>query len=171
MSIPELEWLAEHARTHTRIVEVGCWMGRSTRALADNTPGLVYAVDFWPREPEAFQRFGQNLVDLLNKKVFVVHMPSIDAANLFIAAKQKVDMVFIDGNHDYEYVSEDIRLWRQVLEPGGLLCGHDYADPGTVDYTPSVNRAVDEQVPDVQVLRGVAEGTTYDTCRIWWKVL
>jgi methyltransferase family protein len=48
----ELEWLAEQAKTHRRIVELGSFCGRSTRALGDNTEGWVLAFDDWagPRD-------------------------------------------------------------------------------------------------------------------------
>lgn len=48
----DLEWLGEQACTHSRIVEVGSFIGRSTRVLADNTPGWVMAFDDWrgPRD-------------------------------------------------------------------------------------------------------------------------
>src|SRR5262245_43603198 len=47
MSDQSLRWLAEQAQQHQVIVEVGVYQGRTTRALADNTPGRVYAVDDW----------------------------------------------------------------------------------------------------------------------------
>src|SRR5947199_8512111 len=52
MSEPELNWLAETAQTAKVIVEVGSHVGRSTRALADNTQGTLIAVDDWygPRD-------------------------------------------------------------------------------------------------------------------------
>src|SRR5579872_1226425 len=48
----ELEWLAEKAKRRKNIVEVGSWMGRSTRALADSTRGTVIAVDTWKGSDE-----------------------------------------------------------------------------------------------------------------------
>ena len=42
-------------------------------------------------------------------------------------------MVYIDGNHDYEYVKSDIDLWYPKIINGGVLSGHDYSSnhPGT----------------------------------------
>jgi len=45
MADDELLWLARVARGCQRIVEVGSYQGRSTRALADHCPGVVFCVD------------------------------------------------------------------------------------------------------------------------------
>lgn len=39
---------------------------------------------------------------------------------------QTFDFVFIDANHSYVDVKNDIELWLPKVRPGGLICGHDY---------------------------------------------
>src|ERR1700675_3912056 len=52
MSEPELCWLSEQAQ-HGDVVEIGSWMGRTTRALADNKlDGQIYAIDTWEGSEE-----------------------------------------------------------------------------------------------------------------------
>lgn len=36
------------------------------------------------------------------------------------------DFVYIDANHQYEYVLEDIKAWLPKVKKGGVLGGHDY---------------------------------------------
>ncbi len=37
-----------------------------------------------------------------------------------------LDFVYIDGNHQYEYVKKDIELYFLKIKKGGILGGHDY---------------------------------------------
>jgi len=39
---------------------------------------------------------------------------------------EKVDFVYIDGNHQYEFVVEDIDNYFLLLKESGVLGGHDY---------------------------------------------
>ena len=46
-----------------------------------------------------------------------------------------LDFVFIDANHNYAYVLEDIKLWTPKVKAGGIVGGHDYNEnlyPGTI---------------------------------------
>jgi hypothetical protein len=52
--------------------------------------------------------------------------------------------VFIDANHNYEYVKKDIAKYTPKLKPAGLLTGHD------IDY-PGVNKAVNEVIKNFDV--------------------
>ncbi|MEM3578604.1 MAG: class I SAM-dependent methyltransferase [Candidatus Bathyarchaeia archaeon] len=51
----------------------------------------------------------------------------------------ELDFVYIDGNHSYEFVKKDIKLYSSFVKPGGVIGGHDFAYPG-------VTRAVMEFV-------------------------
>ena len=156
MSEPELEWLACQAAAHRAIVEIGSYLGRSTRALADNTPGVVYALDDWygprdyPLTPEQRKmlpaRFCEHMTGLLLTKV----RPVVADHTLFphdFYMFSEPDMVFVDGDHEYDNVYRDIAFWKDMLGPGGLLCGHDADWPG-------VQRAVGELVPGATVAPG-----------------
>jgi predicted O-methyltransferase YrrM len=157
----ELPWLAEQARKYHSIVEVGSWLGRSTRAMADNTNGLIYAVDTWkgtpgdekfPKEPHEgyfLDEFTRNLGDhLWNGTVTALRMTSLEAAAKFAANGTKFDFVFIDGAHDLDSVRNDILAWRPLVEKGGLLSGHDYdwGYPGVVHAVTQLISPVPDQV-------------------------
>lgn len=166
MSEAELRWLAEQAQTHDQIVEIGSWKGRSTRALADNARGSVYAVDHWrgqeltdaptnlgaelaKRGSDAiFDEFQNNLRDTY-LKCLPLRMSSSEAAARF---DLHPDMVFLDGEHAYAGVKADIEAWRPLLTPGGLLCGHDWWHGG-------IKQAVRELCPGFQVV---------PETNIWW---
>ena len=170
----ELVWLANMAQTHRQIVEVGAWTGRTTLALADNTPGKVTAVDTWEgstngdlqdilvREGKewAWREFQRNTGGTRN--LSRLRMESTKAAKINRALHNKFDMVFLDGSHDYDSVKADILAWLPTIVDGGLLCGHDHTD--TRAHCAGVIKAVDEIFPD----RHLMEPNDGENS-IWWK--
>ena len=77
----------------------------------------------------------------------VLRMKSVDASKLF--RKGSLDMVFIDGNHTYECVKEDMECWEPLIREGGIISGHDYLNKGY-----GVKQAVDERYDKVEELPG-----------------
>jgi len=164
MSDRELLWLATQARTHNLIVEFGSLHGRSTRAMADNNDGIIWAVDPWagvyyeedgekvPISTFIMPYFIQNLKDHID----IGHVIPIRKFSYQFSLPHEVDMVFIDGDHRYETVLKDIRKAYELLESGGLICGHDYGHPSW----PGVKQAVDELLGPV-----VVEDTIWYTIR------
>jgi hypothetical protein len=147
MEPDELQWLAEQAAKHERIVEVGSFLGRSTRAMADNTLGWVLAFDDWygPRDIDMdcrdriYDIFRKNMNGLVESgKVRILQGDHSDDS--IIPMGLHPDMVFIDGNHDYVSVKKDLLIWKHRIVPGGLLCGHDA-------QMESVQQALNEVVP------------------------
>lgn len=43
-----------------------------------------------------------------------------------IVGDKTLDFVYIDGNHDFINVAQDIHYWFNKVKPGGILAGHDY---------------------------------------------
>lgn len=155
----ELLWLHQQARSRRIIVEIGVWKGRSTAALASATPGYVYAVDHWQGSPGEEQTFhaelqtpeGQEAAFQAAKKnlaglpVCLLRMPS-SAAPARLLSAWPIDLLFLDGGHDYPSVAADLDIYLPLLAETGLACGHDYTWPG-------VQRAVNERFGD-RVRRG-----------------
>lgn len=145
MSPLELEFLNVIGSKCRSIVEVGSWKGRSTKSLLD-TGAKVHAVDTWEgsqdqqdltytqaKESDIYAEFQKNVGHYDNLKV--VKKDSLSAAKLY--SDKSVDMVFIDANHTYEAVKEDIKAWLPKARK--LICGHDYTDEW-----PGVTQAVNE---------------------------
>lgn len=58
-----------------------------------------------------------------------------------------LDCVYIDGDHSYEGVKQDLEMAWRIVRPGGYLCGHDYEtnlEKTNNVYDFGVKRAVDE---------------------------
>jgi predicted O-methyltransferase YrrM len=160
MTPAELEWLAEQASKYSPIVELGSHYGRSTRALADNTIGTVFAIDNWqgPQEVEMtadaraniWPAFCENVRDHIDSgrvvPIFADHSAPLVVEFL---ATFHPEMIFIDGAHDCDSVSRDLRNALKRIAPGGLLCGHDLDRKG-------VREAVHANLPDAQKVEGTS---------------
>ena len=53
-----------------------------------------------------------------------IEKTSMEAVKDFL--DNSLDFVFIDANHSFEYVVEDIAQWSKKVRPGGIVAGHDY---------------------------------------------
>ena len=147
------------------VVEIGVWNGMSTRTMAnrlrDQTiDGVVICVDTWLGSsdhwtseffdqlrfvqgyPTKIRTFMANVVDWdLVEQVVPLPLDSLNAAEVLKTYDITPDLIHLDGAHDYESVSADLRTWWPRLRPGGLLIGDDYYE--TIHW-PGVKRAFDE---------------------------
>ena len=60
---------------------------------------------------------------------------------------ESLDWVYIDANHRYEYVKENLEIWTPKVKKGGICAGHDYDNPKSQGKGWNVKKAVDEFVP------------------------
>lgn len=54
----------------------------------------------------------------------IIRKTSMEAVKDF--KDDSLDFVYIDGNHGFKYVTEDIYEWSKKVKRGGIIAGHDY---------------------------------------------
>lgn len=160
-------WLTESLETlRPRIIlEVGVWKGGSSIAMASELrrlqiDGVVIAVDTWLGawdhwiQDEWFQHLGwdhgyptmsrkfmQNvLAHQLQDFVIPLPLDSLNSAHVLRHFGLRPDMIHLDGAHDFEAVTTDLRAWWPLLNPSGLLIADDYYEH---THWPGVRRAFD----------------------------
>ncbi len=121
-------------------IEIGTWEGDFSYALLNNTSiSKLYCIDpyrhFQNNEyPDGMNSLTQiqfdekfNIVqkrfEQFGKRVEFLRMTSDEAITLF--DDNSIDFIYIDGNHDYKYVLNDIRKWYPKVKIGGILAGDD----------------------------------------------
>lgn len=122
-------------------VEIGVFRGDSSVVFLDSC-AFMYFIDpclEYPENPDTGwfaieEDFLKTVGSYAGHFTFIKGF-SADAANKI----PLVDFVFIDANHEYEFVKQDIELYWPKVKSGGFLCGHDYSGGH-----PGVTKAVDE---------------------------
>lgn len=113
-------------------VEVGVERAVFSKTIARYSRKL-YLVDPWTAYKGYREHVTQSKLDdfFLEAKtrmesfsVEFVKKFSMDAVKDFEDAS--LDFIYIDANHKYENVLEDITEWSKKVKPGGIVSGHDY---------------------------------------------
>ena len=39
---------------------------------------------------------------------------------------ESLDFVYIDGNHSFDFITQDLQFWFPKIRKGGIISGHDY---------------------------------------------
>ena len=140
--------LAEQVPDGGTICELGVWMGRSLCSIADiiDRKNLkVVAIDTFEGSPcdiemqefakvnDLQRTFIYNLL-ALGVELETHKMTTTEAVQFF--EDKSFDLVFIDADHSYESVNEDIKNWLPKCK--GTIAGHDY------NTWEGVTRAVNE---------------------------
>jgi predicted O-methyltransferase YrrM len=118
-------------------IEIGSYKGVYSKYLLDNWKGYLYMVDVWMKLPES------EYVDISNQEnpkeiigeVFdnligyedrttLIRGSSRSTSHLF--PDEFFDFIYIDANHKYQYVINDLQNWYTKLKSGGVLAGHDW---------------------------------------------
>ena len=136
-----LYWLARNCVGRGVIVEIGSWKGKSTIWLAKGSQAgkrvAVYAVDPHDGSGElkhthgalwSFDDFKANLAAAhVDDVVVPLVRTSEEAARGFDTS---VELIFIDGDHEYSAVRADFEAWFPKVAVGGIMAFHDADAPG-----------------------------------------
>lgn len=149
-------WLAQviNKNRYTIGAEVGCNTGLTTGHLLRACPKLkkIIAVDLWAPVPDEVgggtqykdwdfpvqrRRFARQ-VRGNEKRLYVLQGISWEVTKEI--DDNSLDFVFIDADHEYQSVINDIKAWTPKLKSGGMMSGHD-------THFPDVMKAINELIP------------------------
>ncbi|HHT9126524.1 MAG TPA: class I SAM-dependent methyltransferase [Candidatus Brocadiia bacterium] len=128
--------LAKNCTGEGVIVEIGSWQGKSTiwlgRGSKKGNKIKIYAIDPHTGASEHKERYGRVWTfeefkkNIKYAKVDDITIPIVETSE--VAAKnfnEPVELIFIDGAHEYELVKLDFELWFPKVIDGGIMAFHD----------------------------------------------
>ena len=124
-------------------------VGDFSQHILNRQPSKLHLIDPWvhqnfpvddPNElriyccgQEDMDKVYQGVVDKFDGNEAVEIHREFSAKTVF--PEKYFDWVYIDGNHSYENVLEDLRHYLPFVKAGGLLCGDDYGSNDSDPYS------------------------------------
>lgn len=141
-------------------VEIGIEKGKNAQTMYEIIPNLkLYGVDSYKQHPHASYAYHATIRDwnpqaLKNWKDQCLNRMKGRNFTLLQGFSENVvhevednslDFVYIDADHSYDFVMQDIILWGRKIKKGGIITGHDYySDNKTSKRRAKVKQAVDD---------------------------
>lgn len=131
-------------------VEIGCLEGFSSNVILANSQLRLTSID--PLVPDSMEpslkgneeRLRSNMADFGDRWLLLKDF-SQNVSKIWL---EKLDFLFIDGDHTYEAVCRDYDEWVPFLKPGGILAIHDsrMGRPGSPKFHEGPSRLARERV-------------------------
>jgi predicted O-methyltransferase YrrM len=151
----EKRWMWEAAQSlpeNALYCEVGTDRGGSANVVLLAHPTVrVFTIDPMNGDPKR-RSFLKSRFSSFKGRIHLVPYVSVDEDRRALASIRKAlkgmepefDMLFLDGAHTDEDISQEIDLYLPLVKPGGLICGHDYHRNFSVRkrYSGAVDREV-----------------------------
>jgi len=129
-----IEFLRNHASNKSLVgVEVGVFRGDNALNILEKlNMKKLYLVDpYVPyvnvigdvSDPQRALSICKEKMSKFDDKVELIVKTSCEAVD---DVPGNLDFAYIDGNHNYEFVKEDVRLYYSKIKKGGVLGGHDF---------------------------------------------
>lgn len=160
--------------------EIGVHTGEYTAQFAPHLTGTFYAIDPWACWPEHVcsggayrEKYYPGSIEKTEKArltaisrtekynhVKILRLTSLEAS--LGIADESLDMVYVDGNHLYQYAWIDLWNYWPKLRDGGIMSGHD------LNFS-SVTKAVKEFVAKANVAYWYVMENEHPTSFFWIK--
>ena len=141
--------MVREAENGAVFAEIGSWKGRSTMYMAEAIKKSgkkikFYAIDTFKGTENEKETLVDNLYEeyLKNIEPLKEYITTIRGDSSLVHPQIKnneLDFLFIDGDHRYKGVRNDLINWYPKVKSKGIISGHDYAEP-----TCGVKIAVDQ---------------------------
>lgn len=126
------------------VCEIGVWKGKSSYVFASGIKkknGVLYSIDPFNGDGDdasissyknAIKKLNTTLLDNFKKTMsrykllkYIKILPMLSESARKIFPEKRIDLLFIDGNHDYKFVKNDYELWSPLIPSGGTIVLHD----------------------------------------------
>jgi hypothetical protein len=124
-----------HSKEELFGIEIGTHQALNAYSIMQNLPiRKLYLIDPYTLYDDGINTYSNRDRDYeiakqrmkpFENNIEFIKEPSEVACKLF-QGKYKVDFVYIDGNHSYDYVKKDIELYYPFVKSGGVIGGHDF---------------------------------------------
>jgi len=161
-----------------RGAEIGVADGRYSLTLCENIPNLeLICVDPYKQYEDNVHDGSQKQLDKCLRTaierlekynaVFYKDM-SLVAAERIVGGS--LDFVYIDANHLFDYVMQDIIQWTKKVRKGGIVSGHDYWDIANFGVVDAVNIYTKVHGYKLNIIEGVKSNKRSERSPNWWFV-
>jgi hypothetical protein len=114
--------------------EIGLNRGHHAERMFAAIPGLkLYGIDCWESYPEYRMDFTSveqdNMYIKAKKNMANLNCEVIKGYSMDVVKQFKdgsLDFVYIDANHEFRSVIDDISEWGKKVKVGGIVSGHDF---------------------------------------------
>ena len=125
-------------------VEIGVECGHYSNVILEHSKiECLYSIDSWKemskkeyqdinnhnqKKHNQNKRETEQKLNQYGDRSKILQMTSEKAVKLF--QDNSLDFVYLDANHKYEAIKQDIELWYPKVKEGGIFAGHDYIEDG-----------------------------------------
>ncbi len=122
----EQEVLAKYCRNAKVVVEIGCYEGNTTALLAAHSAGIIYSIDPFFRGRLGLS-YGKWIARAYLRQRKLANVKLVEGYSYAVAPRfaERIDFLFIDGDHTLNGVQRDWDDWLPKVRPGGIIAAHD----------------------------------------------